>query len=369
MDALTDAERADALAADLDVEQQQAVAEASSGSSSNNNNARASLGPRAKAVLNAPPTDAFRSSAARRATVSARDLHAQDSAPASKASRASAAAALGQQPRPSSSASQSGARRVPAAEQQQQEEQQDANEDVSMQELVLQAEGAGGDAEEEELGEVELSDDALAAKQLIAELAEGNSRLQRMNIALEKFLCLVDVATEKEKVVAAIPHVPPTDLQRLSRELVGHLKSFIITQHVQLVQGFEIDARLAELSDMVEEANDRIAKGLRPESDELKDAWRPYITDEHVTLACQIPEQEDDIKRLEAELQELEDDNELQEALLKEAQEDRKAQVLKMRAALQTLNQTTKAMEIDPAMEKRIHETVDTLLTEVGPRG
>ncbi|CAD6892012.1 unnamed protein product [Tilletia controversa] len=214
-----------------------------------------------------------------------------------------------------------------------------------------------------------LSEEAVAAQEVMAELAEDNLRLQHMNIALEKFLGLVDAATEPDKLLAAIPHVPPKDLERLSQTLVSKLKSFILTKHVELVQGFEIDARLAELSEMVEEADARIAKGLKPESEELKDAWRPHITAEQVVLARQIPGQRDEIERLEAQLRELQEDNTKQMEILKATEAERKAQLSHTRLALRNLDQTVRAMNIDAETEKRIRETTDALLAEIGPRG
>ncbi|KAE8270421.1 hypothetical protein A4X09_0g1912 [Tilletia walkeri] len=298
MDTLTDAERADALAADLAVEQQPALAEPST-------RTRTSL---------------------------------------------SAAAATARSP----------ARRITLSRTEP-EEVQDKDEAM--------VEENGDEEEELQQQETLLSEEAIAAQEEMAELAKDNPRLQQMNIALEKFLGLVDVATEQDKFLAAIPHVPSNDLQRLSRTLVGQLKSFVLTQHVQLVQGFEIDARLAELSEMVEEANARIAKGLQPDSEELKDAWRPHLTAAQVVLARQIPEQRDEIERLEAQLRELEEDNIQQEIQLKAVKADREAQVSKTRSALSNLDKTVKAMDFDEAMEKRIRETMDALLIEVGPRG
>jgi len=285
-----------------------------------------------------------------------------DVAAAKRGSRASAAASSSQFQQ------QKQAARPSSSSQQQQQEPSARRMSVKDAEAAERA-AEDEDVAMEDAGQARLSDEAITVQQEMAAIAEGNVRLQHMNLALESFLGLVDVATEPDKLAAAIPNVPLPDLQRLSRDLVGKLKSFIIIQNAKLVQGFEIDVRLAELIDLLAEANQRIAKGLQPESDELKDAWRPHITDEHVVLARQIPEQEAEVQRLEAELQELEEDNARQEALLRDLKAQEEARVGKMFATLEVLGKTEQAIAPDEALKKRIHETTDSLLTEIGPRG
>ncbi|KAK0545848.1 hypothetical protein OC845_004903 [Tilletia horrida] len=323
------------------------------------------------ASKNAGPS-AQRASAARRATLAPRQPAAE---PAAKRARASAAPALGlphalassgpsYAPTAASAALLEAASAEPAASQ----SAGDATSNLPQTGITAATQNESNPADAQD--EPPLDEEAMAAQKEMAAMAENNPRLKQMNVALEKFLGLVDVATEEEKLSAAIPQLASSeDLQRYSRKLVRQLKGFVMTQNVKLVQGFEIDVRMAELNDMIAEANDRIAQKLAPESEEMKDAWRPHITAAQMTLARQIPEQQEELKSLEAELKALEEENAREEESLRSEVAKYESQLSSMRNGLVTLDKTVEAISINADAEKNMHETMDILLTEVVPRG
>ncbi|PWN51582.1 hypothetical protein IE53DRAFT_367940 [Violaceomyces palustris] len=220
--------------------------------------------------------------------------------------------------------------------------------------------------EEEEDGEIQPTRSRKAAKR--EEEQKSNLRLERLRAALDKFLELIDHRASSSNFAKSLPRMKAEVVESLRVQLVEELKGAIKEQNEQLLEEYELGPKLAELQQLADEADQRLARGFKLGSEELKDVWRPDLDIETAISAKAIPAQRERIRKLELELEKVRTANSQAHAELEEILKQDSEKRSEAKEALDSLEQTVQALETSPEMEKELNEVMDLLLKDLGAR-
>ncbi|WFD41796.1 tyrosinase [Malassezia psittaci] len=135
--------------------------------------------------------------------------------------------------------------------------------------------------------------------------AQACIRLERMRAALDKFLTLVDEKASARSFAVALPGVSEIDLEKTRLQFAQDLKTAIRDDFEDLVVKYNLQARLSELQELVDEADERQKHDYAPHSAELKDVWRPDLNISAAICARVKADQSNLIPSLEQELAEV----------------------------------------------------------------
>lgn len=133
--------------------------------------------------------------------------------------------------------------------------------------------------------------------------ADANVRLDRLRQALFRFLDLIEHRATHSSFAKALPHIDEESAEALRQQFVGQLKEAIIDESEKLIESNELEAKLASLHRLAQEAEARYQAGYPEGADEIKDVWRKNLDLETAISARAIPDQERRVNELRAELE------------------------------------------------------------------
>lgn len=132
---------------------------------------------------------------------------------------------------------------------------------------------------------------------------DANVRLNRLRQALFRFLDLIEHRATRSSFAKALPHIDEESVEALRQQFVSQLKEAIIDESEKLIESNELEAKLASLHRLTQEADARYQAGYEDGSEELKDVWRKDLDLETAISARAIPDQEKRVQELKAELE------------------------------------------------------------------
>lgn len=133
--------------------------------------------------------------------------------------------------------------------------------------------------------------------------ADANVRLDRLRQALFRFLDLIEHRATQSSFAKALPHIDEESVEALRQQFVRQLKDAIIDESEKLIESNELEAKLASLHRLAQEADARYQAGYQEDAEEIKDVWRKDLDLETAISARAIPDQERRINELKAELE------------------------------------------------------------------
>ncbi|KAN0063070.1 hypothetical protein ACQY0O_004233 [Thecaphora frezii] len=197
---------------------------------------------------------------------------------------------------------------------------------------------------------------------------QTNVRLERLRLALARFLELIEYRVTTDKISKSLPRLDREVVEAIRHQFLGQLKDVIKEENENLIIENDLEHKLAELHEMVREADERFQKGVKVGDEEVRDVWRPDLDIETAISARAIPDQEQRVAALREELEQILDTNATIHADLKSLSSRTEEKRVQAREALDALDASIQALEADPAMEKRLRETMDGLLADLGAR-
>lgn len=133
--------------------------------------------------------------------------------------------------------------------------------------------------------------------------ANVNVRLDRLRQALFRFLDLIEHRATRSSFAKALPHIDVESVEALRQQFVAQLKEAIIDESEKLIESNDLEAKLASLHRLAQEADARYQAGYAEDAPEIKDVWRKELDLETAISARAIPDQERRVKELKKELE------------------------------------------------------------------
>ncbi|KAI3627078.1 hypothetical protein CBS14141_001079 [Malassezia furfur] len=165
-----------------------------------------------------------------------------------------------------------------------------------------------------------------------------------MRTALDKFLTLID---DKAKF-AYVKCLTQNDLDEL------------VVKH-------DLGARLSELQELVDEADERERNAYAPHSAELKDVWRPDLDISTAIRARITADQQARMPALEHELAELQAANAESAERITATEQEADEMQAHVADALAMLDKLRGAVTLPSEDAKALQAMLDALLTDLGP--
>ncbi|KAJ1035769.1 hypothetical protein NDA13_000428 [Ustilago tritici] len=198
--------------------------------------------------------------------------------------------------------------------------------------------------------------------------ADANVRLDRLRQALFRFLDLIEHRATRSSFAKAFPHIDEESVEALRQQFVSQLKDAIVDESEKLIESNELEAKLASLHRLTQEADARYQAGHEYGSEELKDVWRKNLDLETAISARAIPNQERRVQELKAELELVRKQN----RAIHTEMLDTRARSLAIRSdaqdSLDALESAIRGLEATPDMQKQLRQTMDDLLQDLGAR-
>ncbi|GAC93096.1 hypothetical protein PHSY_000657 [Pseudozyma hubeiensis SY62] len=224
-----------------------------------------------------------------------------------------------------------------------------------------------------------------------------NVRLDRLRQALFRFLDLIEHRATRSSFVKALPHIDTESVEALRQQFVAQLKAAIIDESEKLIESNDLEAKLASLHRLTQEADARYQAGYREGAVEIMDVWRKEMDLQTAVSARAIPDQERRIEILRKELETVRKENHVihrellqtrarSDAIQTDARESLNAlesvstsstkppQSTSQRTSYSRSNlqrqkkQAIKGLEATPDMQKQLRQTMDDLLQDLGAR-
>lgn len=146
---------------------------------------------------------------------------------------------------------------------------------------------------------------------------DANVRLDRLRQALFRFLDLIEHRATSSSFAKALPHIDSESVEALRQQFVSQLKEAIIDESEKLIESNDLEAKLASLHHLAQEADARYHAGYEEGSEELKDVWKKDLDLETAISARAIPDQQRRVEELKKELDEVRKSNqEIHQSLL-----------------------------------------------------
>ncbi|EST04723.1 Nnf1 [Kalmanozyma brasiliensis GHG001] len=207
-------------------------------------------------------------------------------------------------------------------------------------------------------------------KSTAPEEAEGNAnvRLDRLRQALYRFLDLIDHRATSTSFVKALPHIDSDSVEALRQQFVSQLKDAIIDESEKLIESNDLEAKLASLHRLAQEADARYQAGYDEGAEEIKDVWRKEMHLETAISARAIPDQERRVEELRAELEAVRKQNRTIHEELLATRNRSDALRNDARDSLDALESAIKGLEATPDMQNKLRKTMDDLLQDLGAR-
>ncbi|KAJ9480221.1 hypothetical protein PHBOTO_003441 [Pseudozyma hubeiensis] len=198
--------------------------------------------------------------------------------------------------------------------------------------------------------------------------SDVNVRLDRLRQALFRFLDLIEHRATRSSFVKALPHIDEESVEALRQQFVAQLKAAIIDESEKLIESNDLEAKLASLHRLTQEADARYQAGYREGAVEIMDVWRKEMDLETAVSARAIPDQERRVEILRKELEAVRKENQVihRELLQTRARSD--AIQTDARESLNALESAIKGLEATPDMQKQLRQTMDDLLQDLGAR-
>ncbi|EPQ28820.1 uncharacterized protein PFL1_03623 [Pseudozyma flocculosa PF-1] len=201
-----------------------------------------------------------------------------------------------------------------------------------------------------------------------AQADDANVRIDRLRLALDRFLELIEYRVTTDKMCKSLPRMDREVLDAIRQQFLGQLKEVIKEENENLIQENDLEHKLASLHRLVKEADERYAKGLKGGEEEAKDVWRADLDIETAISARAIPDQEERVAALRKELDEVLETNATIHADLKSLSARAEEKRFLAKEALDALDAAINALEASPSMEKQLRDTMDGLLADLGAR-
>lgn len=226
-----------------------------------------------------------------------------------------------------------------------------------------------------------------------------NVRLDRLRQALFRFLDLIEHRATRSSFAKALPHIDADSVEALRQQFVSQLKDAIIDESEKLIDSNDLQAKLASLHRLTQEADARYQAGYAENAPEIKDVWRKEIDLETAISAKAIPDQERRVDQLKLELDSVRKQNRAIHATLLETRARSTAiqrdatdsldalesvshsqhtpRVIHFKTSRTDLHprvhlvlpkQAIKGLEATPDMQKQLRQTMDDLLQDLGAR-
>lgn len=139
--------------------------------------------------------------------------------------------------------------------------------------------------------------------------SDVNVRLDRLRQALFRFLDLIEHRATRSSFVKALPHIDSESVEALRQQFVAQLKAAIIDESEKLIESNDLEAKLASLHRLTQEADARYQAGYREGAVEIMDVWRKEMDLETAVSARAIPDQERRVEILRKELEAVRKEN------------------------------------------------------------
>ncbi|SJX62472.1 uncharacterized protein SRS1_13322 [Sporisorium reilianum f. sp. reilianum] len=198
--------------------------------------------------------------------------------------------------------------------------------------------------------------------------ANANVRLDRLRQALFRFLDLIEHRATASSFAKALPHIDAESVEALRQQFVSQLKEAIIDESEKLIESNDLEAKLASLHRLAQEADARYQAGYQDGAEEIKDVWRKEMDLETAISARAIPDQEKRVVQLKAELELVRKHNQAIHAALLDTRARSEAIQSDARDSLDALESAIKGLEATPDMQKQLRQTMDDLLQDLGAR-
>ncbi|CDU26082.1 uncharacterized protein SPSC_06249 [Sporisorium scitamineum] len=198
--------------------------------------------------------------------------------------------------------------------------------------------------------------------------ADANVRLDRLRQALFRFLDLIEHRATASSFAKALPHIDAESVEALRQQFVSQLKEAIIDESEKLIESNDLEAKLASLHRLAQEADARYQAGYQEGAEEIKDVWRKEMDLETAVSARAIPDQERRVDQLRAELEVVRKQNQAIHAALLGTRARSDAIQSDARDSLDALESAIKGLEATPDMQKQLRQTMDDLLQDLGAR-
>ncbi|CBQ72641.1 conserved hypothetical protein [Sporisorium reilianum SRZ2] len=198
--------------------------------------------------------------------------------------------------------------------------------------------------------------------------ANANVRLDRLRQALFRFLDLIEHRATASSFAKALPHIDAESVEALRQQFVSQLKEAIIDESEKLIESNDLEAKLASLHRLAQEADARYQAGYQDGAEEIKDVWRKEMDLETAISARAIPDQEKRVAQLKAELELVRKHNQAIHAALLDTRARSEAIQSDARDSLDALESAIKGLEATPDMQKQLRQTMDDLLQDLGAR-
>ncbi|KIS69563.1 uncharacterized protein UMAG_12182 [Mycosarcoma maydis] len=195
-----------------------------------------------------------------------------------------------------------------------------------------------------------------------------NVRLDRLRQALFRFLDLIEHRATRSSFAKALPHIDADSVEALRQQFVSQLKDAIIDESEKLIDSNDLQAKLASLHRLTQEADARYQAGYAENAPEIKDVWRKEIDLETAISAKAIPDQERRVDQLKLELDSVRKQNRAIHAALLETRARSTAIQRDATDSLDALESAIKGLEATPDMQKQLRQTMDDLLQDLGAR-
>ncbi|TKY86130.1 hypothetical protein EX895_004955 [Sporisorium graminicola] len=198
--------------------------------------------------------------------------------------------------------------------------------------------------------------------------ADANVRIDRLRQALFRFLDLIEHRATASSFAKALPHIDAESVEALRQQFVSQLKEAIIDESEKLIESNDLEAKLASLHRLAQEADARYQAGYQEGAEEIKDIWRKEMDLETAISARAIPDQERRVDQLKAELEQVRKQNQAIHAALLDTRARSDAIQSDARDSLDALESAIKGLEATPDMQKQLRQTMDDLLQDLGAR-
>ncbi|CAO1620729.1 unnamed protein product [Parajaminaea phylloscopi] len=195
-----------------------------------------------------------------------------------------------------------------------------------------------------------------------------DTRVRKLDEALDRFLGLIDVRATTENFAAAFPNIPIALSEQVRVELINDLKETVKREQTGLIEEYELDAKLRELQQLAVLADAKADQNWDPEDDRLKDVWRPDLDISTILHARAVPAQRERVARLQAELDELEASNEALHQTLTRNMADADDKQSQVDELLSSLTKAVTELQTDPESEQQLLACLQALDAELGPR-
>ncbi|CEH18196.1 POLYAMINE-MODULATED FACTOR 1 [Ceraceosorus bombacis] len=201
-----------------------------------------------------------------------------------------------------------------------------------------------------------------------------NVRFEKFERALEKFLGLIDHRASESAMKSVLPYLDAEEVVDTRKRFIEELKSRILASTAEIGNTFELPQRLAELQELVEEADERIRKGAVPGEEDVKDVWRADLDIETAISARSVAAQRANLLALEQELAELQDGNRKAHIEMKRVAGRANGRQALAKEALDALDQSVALLEQESpesagkrdGIETRVHAIVTQLMADLG---